>query len=161
MESYGKYMVVTYVISLSISYTLGQLVDRFHPLRACIPTMGLYAVVMLWGGFFAKTPTTFAIGLVLHGVLSGTWFTVSSSLGQRLFPKDKFAQFCSGGGLFGSAFYLFTVPLVGFFLDRSGHVYRHTYTISGVFALLGFLTLLVVHAKFMKLGGPKDYVAPE
>lgn len=161
METYGKYMVVTYLISLSISYSLGQLADRFHPLRACIPTIGLYAVVMLWGGFFAKTPTTFAIGLVLHGVLSGTWFTVSSSLSQQLFPKEKFAQFCSGGGLFGSIFYLSTVPLVGYFLDHCGHVYRYTYTISGVLALLGFLTLLVVHAKFMKLGGPKGYVAPE
>jgi MFS family permease len=161
MDSYGKYLALTYVISLSISYMLGYLSDRFHPLRACIPTMGLYAIVMLWGGCFAKTPGTFAIGFVLHGVLSGTYFTVSSSLCQRLFPKEKFAQFVSGCGLFGSVFYLSTVPLSGYFLDHTGHVYRHTFTISGILALFAFVALLIVHSKFMKLGGPKNYMAPE
>jgi len=161
MDSYGKYLALTYAISLALSYKLGAWSDRFHPLRTCIPTIGLYAAVMLWGGFFATTTTTFAIGFVLHGVLSGTFFTVSSSLGQRLFPKEKFAQFGSGSGLFGSVFYLSVVPLSGYFLDRTGHIYRHTFTIGGVFALLGFVSLIVVHSKFMKLGGPKNYMAPE
>jgi MFS family permease len=161
MKAYGEYLALTYLISLALSYFLGSLVDRLHPLRVCIPTMGLYAIAMLWGGWRATTHNTFATAFVIHGVLSGTYCTVQSSLGQRLFPKEKFAQFNSGCGLFGTLFYLSIAPLVGAFLDATNHVYRYTFTISGVIALLGFTSLLVVYAKFMTLGGPENYVAPE
>jgi len=161
MKDYGEYLAITFAVSMLISYKLGVWADRFHPLRACIPIMALYAITMLWGGTFGQSKEMFAIGFILHGILSGAYFTVSSSLSQRLFPKEKFAQFVAGNGLFGSLFYMATAPVVGLFLDRAGHVYRHTFTISGALALAGFLTLLVVHSKFMALGGPKGYKAPE
>ncbi len=161
MDSYGKYLALTYIISLTISYPLGAIVDRVHPLRACIPVLAVYAVCMLWGGVVATTPGTFAVAFVLHGVLSGTYFTVASSLAQRLFPKDKFAQFGSGCGLFGSVINMSIAPLVGALLDYTHHEYRYTFTISGVLTIIAVGALIVVHQKFMKYGGPKNYVAPE
>jgi len=161
MDAYGKYLALTYVISLAISYLLGSLADRFHPLRAGIAATALYAVAMIWGGLFARSAGTFAIAFVLHGVLSGAFMTCTASLGQRLFPRSKFAQFASANGIIMGAGFLLMPPLVGLLLDFSGHVYRYTFLVSGGLAVAGFFVLLVAHGKFMKLGGPSAYVAPE
>ncbi|NNM89186.1 MAG: hypothetical protein HKL95_11805 [Phycisphaerae bacterium] len=68
--------------------------DRFHPLPLGIIVLTLYAAITLWGGFYATSaPLLFAIALIAHGVVSGTYFTVSASLGQRLFPYATYAQF--------------------------------------------------------------------
>ncbi len=161
MDSYGKYLALTYGISLAISYLLGSLADRFHPLRAGIVAIALYAVAMILGGIFATTSGSFAVAFVLHGVLSGTFMTCTASLGQRLFPRTKFAQFASANGMITGAGFLLMPPLVGLLLDFSGHAYRYTFLISGGLALAGFAVLLIAHKKFMKLGGPTAYIAPE
>ena len=90
-QSYGNYIALTYVISLTLSYSLGVVCDRFHPLRVSILAMALYAVCAAWGWMFATNASTFAMALVAHGVLSGTFFTTSASLGQRLYPHAHFA----------------------------------------------------------------------
>lgn len=161
LDVYGKYVALTYVISLALSYSLGALADRFHPLRTGIIATALYAAAMIWAGFCAKTVETFAVALVLHGVLSGVFFTCTASLGQRLFPRTKFAQFASANGIIGAIGFLVMPPLVGLLLDYTGHVYRYTFVIGAGLALAGLAALLVVHRKFMKLGGPKNYIAPE
>lgn len=161
MDLYGKYLALTFLISLAMSYWLGSLADRFHPLRLGIVSMILYAALAFWGGWFATTPGTFAIAFVGHGVLSGMYFTGAASLAQRLFPRTKFAQFFSAFGIVSGLGYLILPPLVGGFLDFNGHQYRYTFIMGGFLALLAVFALLVVHRRFMQLGGPKEYVAPE
>ncbi len=113
-DIYGKYMSYTYAISAIVTIFIGMLVDRFHPLRTCIASMSLYAVVTLWGAFYSANTRplfsvpftshgvshpipvpTFAIALIGHGVISGIFFTCIASLGQTLFPRARFAQFYS------------------------------------------------------------------
>jgi maltose/moltooligosaccharide transporter len=159
-QSYGNFIALTYVISLVLSYSLGVVCDRFHPLRVSIAAMGLYAVCAAWGGLFATNAHTFAIGLVAHGVLSGTFFTTSASLGQRLYPHARFAQFASAATMILAISQVLLGPTLGRMLDLTGHNYRYTFTFGMVLSLLGMSCLLVVQRKFMALGGPKHYVAP-
>jgi MFS family permease len=161
MDAYGKCLALTYAISLVFSYFLGVLADRFHPLRVGIAATCLYAAAMLWGGFFARTAGTFAVAFVLHGVLSGVFLTTTASIGQRLFPSSKFAQFASANGIIIGLGFLLLPPFVGMLLDVSGHIYRYTFFCAGVLGLAGAAFLLVAHRKFMALGGPRHYVAPE
>ncbi|XHR27951.1 MAG: MFS transporter [Chthoniobacteraceae bacterium] len=161
MDTYGKCLALTFALSLLISYPLGVLADRLHPLRLSLGVQGLYFVASLLGGIFARDAFTFGVFYVITGVLGGTWITAVASLGQRLFPRSKFAQLGSAAGLVGCALSISVGPLVGVFLDHASHIYRYTYFMSSGLALLGFLGGLVVHAKFMALGGPKHYVAPE
>lgn len=161
MDSYGKYLALTYAISLVLSYFLGALADRFHPLRASIGAAVLYAAAMFWGGLSAKTPATFAFAFVLHGVLSGVYMTVSASLGQRLFPRAKFAQFASAGGILTAVAFFVTPALVGGIIDASGHTYRITFWAAGILAAGAVCVLLAVEARFRKMGGPKRYSPPE
>ena len=161
IEVWGKYIALTFVISFVLSYPLGALADRFHPLRVGLVVMALYAAVTLWGGLFAKDTTTYAIALVCHGVLSGAWITATASIGQMLLPKAKFAQFASAMALVTCAGTMLTGPFVGKFLDHVHHVYRYTYLASSGLAILALLTSVLLYSKFKKLGGPRFYIAPE
>ncbi|MGB8356026.1 MAG: MFS transporter [Chthoniobacteraceae bacterium] len=158
---YGKCLTLTYVISLVMAYPLGWLADRIHPLRLGIGVLMLYAMVTLWGGLFARDAQTFAIALVAHGVVAGIWGTATASLSQRLLPKAEFAQFSSAAGIIGSLSWMMLAPVAGFFLDHVHHDYRFTFFMGFGLAILGLMGCLVLHGKFMALGGPDGYVAPE
>jgi MFS family permease len=161
VDTYGACLALTYGISLILSYPLGALADRFHPLRVSLVAMGLYSLVTLYGGLCAKGAWTFGAALVMHGVLSGTYFTASASIGQRLLPRERFAELGSAAGIIGSLVSIVLAPAMGLFLDHMGHVYRYTFIIGFALSLLALLSLLLLHGKFMTLGGPKRYVAPE
>ena len=161
IDSYGKCLALTYTISLVLSYPLGSLADRFHPLRVGIVFSLLYGLAMLWAGYYAVTPGIFALSFVLHGVLAGCFMTATASIGQRLFPRQKFAQFASANGIIIGLGYMVMPPMVGLLLDGTGHLYRYTFLCSGLLGLGGAVFLFVVHGQFMKLGGPRHYVAPE
>lgn len=160
MDTYGKYLALTFLISLCLSYFIGWLVDIFHPLRMSLAALLGYAAVAFWGRIYADTPAAFLSAWVAHGVLSGVFFTSAASLGQRLFPHEKFAQFSSASAMMMAPCNMALAPLVGLVIDRAGKVYHHTFLIGGILALAGLATGLVVHRRFKKLGGPAAYVAP-
>ncbi|XHR27663.1 MAG: MFS transporter [Chthoniobacteraceae bacterium] len=161
MSGYGYCLTLTYLISLIISYPLGVLADRFHPLRVSLIIQVFYGIVSLLGGIFAMTPWTFAIGFIAHGVLSGTWFTASASLGQRLLPKDKFAQFYSAMGIVTCFGALLISPIMGKILDCTDHAYRNTFYVGFLLTAASLAFGWKLHRRFMELGGPKNYIAPE
>jgi len=160
-DVYGKYLALTYLISFCLSFFLGWLSDIFHPLRVTMATLLGFAVLTAWAGIYATTPTTFLIAWVLHGVLSGCYLTSSASLGQRLFPHEKFAQFASAVLMLTGPTTVVLAPLVGRAVDKTGHVYRYTFAAGCLLSCVALLAAWRAHRDFMKFGGPKYYVAPE
>jgi hypothetical protein len=161
VTTYGRYIVLTHFISLCLSYFLGSMADRFHPLRVGLAAQVLYCAVTLWGGLFAREPGTFAIALVAHGVLYGTWLTATASIGQLLLPKLKYAQYASALLIVTALGMILVAPVMGKFLDYSHHVYRYTFFAGFFLTVLALGAGFVVHRKFMALGGPGNYLAPE
>ena len=160
MDLYGRTMVLTFTISLALSFPLGWLADRFHPLRVGMVVLAGYAAVALWGSRYATTAHAFLVGWLLHGVLSGCYYTCAASLGQRLFPRSRFAQFASASGILNAVASLGMAPLVGLLIDRSGNLYRYTFAAALLFSTAALAAAWYAHGKFMKLGGPRNYVAP-
>ena len=160
MGFYGKCLALTYGCSLVLSYPLGMLADKFHPLRTSLVVISLYALVTAAGAIFSTNPETFAVFFVLHGILSGAWFTSSASLPLRMFPKENFSQFYSALNMFIGLGIMTAGPIVGKLIDFTNKFYQLTFIASSTLAFLAIFIGLVVHAKFMKLGGPKDYVPP-
>lgn len=161
MKMYGKLITVSYLTSLIIAYPLGSLVDRFHAIRVGMVALGLYLLSVLYGMVFVHDARTFGVALVLHTVLSGTYFTASASLAQALFPRLQFAQFASAAGLVASAGTIALSIAIGPILDASGHDYRLTFVAGLILCALTIACMYVVYRHFMALGGPKHYVAPE
>ncbi|MFA6962300.1 MAG: MFS transporter [Opitutaceae bacterium] len=161
MDSYGKCMALAFTISLVLAYPIGWLCDLFHPLRVCMISLGGYVIVTAWGAWQARSPETFSVALVLHSVLSGCYYTSAASLGQRLYPHSCFAQFASAAGIVGSLGSIAIGPFMGGIIDFTGNAYHHTFTVGCVVALLALVVSIAVYAQFMRLGGPRGYVAPE
>ncbi|XHR28102.1 MAG: MFS transporter [Chthoniobacteraceae bacterium] len=160
MVSYGKCLSITYAISVALAYPLGALCDRFHPLRITLGILGLYAVSMLFFGLDVKDATTFRIALIVQSVLSGCYFTASSSIPLRLYPRQKFTQIGSAGGTINCLVGIVFAPAVGVFLDFTNHNYSWTFHIASGLAALAFLLNVVLYRKFKGLGGVKGFVAP-
>ncbi len=158
---YGKCIALSYTISLLLCYPIGWAADRFHPLRLTAVLLALYAVIMVDAGILVHDAWTFGIALVLHTVSSGSISTAWASLTQRLLPRARFAEINSAGGIVGSLAGMIFIPLLGKLLDLLHHDYRCTFYMSAGITSLAFGAFLVLHARFMKLGGPKNYVAPE
>lgn len=161
MTVYGKFLALTFLISLCLSYGLGWLADIFHPLRVSMAALAGYVLVTAWGSIYANTPNSFLIAWVLHGVISGCYFTSAASLAQRLFPHDRFAQFTSAAGIMAAPGGMALAPLVGLVLDQTGSAYQYTFVIGFALSALALLTTWSVYRQFVRLGGPANYVAPE
>jgi len=160
MDYFGHLRVVTYTISLSLAFFLGWAADKFHPLRLAIGSLALYAAVSLWAGLFATGTASFSFAYIVHGVVSGIFFTGIASIGQRLFPRTKFAQFASAAGIFNAIGFILVPTAVGKLLDVTGHVYHYTFVIGGVIAAFGLGAFIVVYRQFGALGGTKNYAPP-
>ncbi len=164
MTTFGKYLSLTFGISLCMSWFLGWAADKFHPLRMSMVFLFGYALATLWGIFYANTPQAFLYAWVLHGVLSGCYFTSAASLGQRLFPHMRFAQFASAAGILGSTASMIFAPAMGMIISGKSATepsYQLTFVAACIIALVALGMGWIVHSQFMKLGGPKNYVAPE
>lgn len=161
MKYYGKCLALTFAISLLLAYPIGWMCDIFHPLRVSMIFLAGYAAVTAWGAVYARDAGSFAIALVLHGVLSGSYFTAAASLGQRLYPHSRFAQFASAAGIVGAIGGIIIGPVVGAVIDSTHNAYHYTFAIGSVLAAIALVLSFLVHAQFMRLGGPKCYVAPE
>ena len=160
MDIYFKSLALTYVFSLILAYPLGSLADRFHPLRISLGALAAYAIAMSVGGSLVKDSSTYAIALVVHGVIQGCLNTGIASLGQRLLPRDKFAEIGSAGGILNSIINILLPPVMGVFLDATHHEYRYTFFASAILSLLGLIAFIKLHSLFMALGGSRSYVAP-
>ncbi len=152
MDMYGKSLALTYLISLCLSYFLGWLADLFHPLRLALVTLAGYGIVAFCGAWFATTPETFLIIWVLHGVLAGSYFSGAASMTQRLFPRERFAQFASAGGIVLALGNMVLSPLAGMVIDSQGNDYRQTFAIACVLAGIAFLATILVYRQFLQLG---------
>ncbi|MEI8247207.1 MAG: MFS transporter [Lentisphaerota bacterium] len=161
IDFYGKLSALTFVISFFLAYLLGILSDRFHPLRMAIAVIGVYAVVMLLCGILVTGPASFGAAMVAHGVTAGAFYTATASYGQMLFPKARFAQFNSALALLSAIGFTLAPAVIGMFLDSTGHIYRYTFFMGAGMAALGMLACMILYNKFMAMGGPARYQAPE
>ncbi|PTX99704.1 MFS transporter [Verrucomicrobia bacterium LW23] len=185
MEDFGKIQTMCYAISFCLGLPLGWLADLIHPLRLTMITVALYGLSCIWGAMYATTHDTFWVAIFVHNVISGCIFTSAASLGQRLFPRSSYAQFASAAGILGSLVGIVFPLMLGAMVDMSGWGYPILSSTAGkggmsgmlhdfpgrhfeyTFAVGAFMCVMAlgmgffVHRRFMALGGPKGYVAPE
>lgn len=160
MDTYGKILAGGFVISLLISYSIGSLADRFHPLRVAIGSLFLYFPLCIWAVIWAKTVGTFAFGFTIHVIVSGIFFTGTASLGQRLFPKERFAQFASAGQMILGLLTMLLPPVMGMILDISDHAYQLTFLAGAILCFFAIAGFLIVMKYYYQLGGDIAYHPP-
>lgn len=162
MDHYGKAIAFSYFISLCLTFPLGWLADKFHPLRLGIVTLAIYAVATFAAFFVVKTPTGYLAALVAHVVVSGSYYTAAAAtLQQHLFPRHHFAQFSSASLIFDAIARFCLAPLLGGVIDVTGQDYRYTFATATVLAIAALGMAVLVLRRFNELGGRTGYIAPE
>jgi len=161
LGDYGLCLVFTYIGSLVLSYPLGILVDKFHPLRMSLIALFLHIVVTLCGLFVAVNPVGFAVIFTIQGMFAGTYFTCVSGLGPMILPKSRFTQMSSAGGMVGSIFMIIFAAVFGKFLDMTGQQYQYTFGVGCLFTILALIAGVLLYRGFVSYGGFKGYVPPE
>ncbi|MGE4565681.1 MAG: MFS transporter [Victivallaceae bacterium] len=157
---FGKLTALIFMVAFVMSFFLGMLADKYHPLRMGIVSMAILSVILLVGGFLIKDIRSFSIVFFVQQIAIMSFNTLTASYGQRLFPKVIFAQFNSAMMLINAIVTMSLAPAVGYFLDVIGNDYRYIYLIGGIIGLAGLASLLVVYRYFLKFGGDKGYHAP-
>jgi MFS family permease len=161
MATLGKYGAAQLLVSLLQAYPVGWLSDRFHPLRLTIVSLVLLAVATAVAFLTVHDGPTFGIALVACGSLTGFWLTSSSSLPAVLFPRQKFAVLNSARLTAGSVGTLVAGPACGWMLDLLHRDYRYLFVWWWVFIVLSLGATVAVYRRFVRLGGPGNYVPPE
>lgn len=161
MHEYGLLITLTYAVSLVMSYFLGMLADRFHPLRTSLVAQILYLVTMLAGWFVVTGNGSFGVLLVIHGTISGCFFSLSASLGQKLFPRELFAQFNSAFSMLLAISNVVLGPLFGWMLDHLARNYRYTFLFGAVLTALSVISLWKVFLGYLACGGDAAYTPPD
>ena len=178
-NDYGFLNALSYLCSLTLAFPLGMLVDRFHPIRMGILAMLLYIATTVYGSLFVHNAQTFAVALVAHVVLSGTYFTCTASLAQQLLPRSKFSQYFSANSILVHIVGLLYAPAIGSLLDftkkprmvdgqpvveNGQQIYDYAYGLTFwgglILSCSTLVAMLLVYWRFMKLGGPRGYRAP-
>ncbi len=181
-STYGQLLAITYCFSIVLSYPLGALADRFHPIRTSFISLAAYAALMLVGWLVVGNPwqkeityhipglmsgsktlvlSSFAIVFIIHGVVSGCFFTLSSSLPLRLFPGSIFAQFASANAMILALGTTIIVPAFGYFLDVQDSNYHLLFMLGAVLSLISAVAFVKIHFYYKRFGGDEGYAAPD
>lgn len=162
MDLYGKATALTYLISLGLTFPLGWLADKFHPLRIGIVVLSLHVTLMVAATFLVRDAHAYLFVLVASGIVAGSYYTATAStLQQHLFPRNSFAQFSSASLIFDATARFCLAPVMGGIIDATGKNYRAIFVMGFVLTIAALGMAFLVLARFKKLGGPGNYVAPE
>lgn len=173
-DDFGKVLGAAGFIGIFLLYPMGSLVDRFHPLRIMLAAkIGFVLVVSLQLIFlfydFSK-PVAFWIYAATVGLAIPINVANASAylpMYMRLFPHERFGQFCAAnamcasfgtmaGGLLAGLF----LKLMNSFFPEGDYYYRFVPAWNVIFMFLALLTTILVFREWKKLGGDSHYRPP-
>ena len=171
----GKLAGIT-SITMSVAIVVsGYLADRYHPVRiviigfACQVCLVLPAQ-MIWLFWHPSTQVVFyisiamAIGLTVPaGALMGV---LDPPLFKRIFPRDRYGQFCSANAMWRSISLIINGALAGIFFDvaikhfgtRIGYCLLPAWQLF--FTALALFFLAKLYRSWKQYGGDDAYVPP-
>ena len=167
--------IITFVLTLVLTATVGFLVDRWHPMRICTYYLILNVIVLSsgWCWMFVEIPgEIYAVYAVVKGIGSAgiiVLFTIASLPMQMLiFPKSRFGSFCSAQALIRAAFHTLFGLIVGlvfdflktFFPGEATFHYRAIHIWAFLFSIPTAIMAIVTYREWGRLGGYKNYKAP-
>jgi len=153
----------------------GWLADRYHPIRVVLlgNLLGLLVVIpasMIWIFWHPNPQVAFWVALAITvglgapvAALTGVW---DPPMLMRLFPRERYGQFCSVNAIWRAAGGMLGGLLAGLFLDyMAGRVgkeraYFYIPVWQLIFGVPGLLLLFQLYRSWLRHGGDKAYVPP-
>lgn len=159
--TYGFYSACQLFLSLLISYPIGFLCDKFHPLRMMIVSLILHGLIVLASFAFVHGSASFGVAHIIGGAMAGFWITVWYALTPALVPRAKFAQYFTAMTICYAIAQFVSGLMYGQLFDMMHHQYRVMYLLACFFDCFALLFTIVVYRYFLKYGGMRHYIPPE
>lgn len=175
LEEVGQVAGGALIMTILLMYPMGALVDRYNPLRVMIVAqigMGLaYAVKLVFLFHEFEKSQAFLIYAIAAGLavpMNAANLAASMPMLMRVFPKERFGQFCAANAMCGAVGTVVGGFLAGALLDQvrlhftaSGDFYyRIVPAWSMLFAAATAVATYLVYREWLTLGGSKGYVPP-
>ncbi len=161
LKSFGNMQATCFAVAFCMTFFLGVLSDKFHPLRTSMVSLTLVAAVNIYGGLFCRGQDVFLRMVLMHGITYMAYVTLAASTAPKLFPRSLFAQFNSALALITSVCTMLMAPVLGKIMDWSGHKYYLIFFIEAAFEIASIICLFMVYRGFIRHGGDAGYVAPD
>lgn len=173
----GKVGGVCGIVGVILLYPAGILADRKHPLRVMLFAMGLQAALgpfsiafaMLRPDIAANVVPWIYVALSVVGLPFGTLYAASELPAlMKVFPTDRYGQFCSANALVRSAALIVGGVACGAFFDFMARLhpdphfsYRFLPVWNFTFQAGAFLFTWMLYREWKKLGGQDGFVPPK
>lgn len=164
------------IVSMILLYPAGMLADRAHPLRVMRLAVTLQVVMcpvaisyaMLRPGMTLEQASWIYVGWSAISMPIATLYNAAELPAlMKLFPADRYGQFCSANALVRSAALIVGGLACGAFLDAVGtlhpnpeYSYRFLPVWNAVFQGGAAICLWLVHREWKKLGGRESFQPP-
>lgn len=175
LDQIGKVAGAALFVGMLLMYPMGSLVDRFHPLRVMIVAKLTFclAVSVKFIFLFYNFPNQTAFWL--YAAAAGIAIPVDVAnraaglpMLMRLFPHERFGQFCAANAMCSSLGLIVGGILAGLYLDglksvfsdAADYYYRFVPVWSFFFIGLALLMISLVFREWKKLGGDTSYRSP-
>jgi Na+/melibiose symporter-like transporter len=174
LEQIGQIAAYGGLVGTLLMYPAGMLADRYHPIRIMIGVLlanVLMTPVNLIYLFYNFEPTTvfyLNIAVTMVSLPIGLLYGASElPLYMRIFPKERFGQFCSAMALVRSVGIILGGLIAGSLIDvlkgiyhDSEYCYRFLPVWTWACQILAFISILLLYQGWKKLGGVTHYVPP-
>ena len=165
-------------IQMVVGYPTGALADRFHPIRVmvymkfCLLLVVPLQFVWLFTHFDARTNFYILIGLTAIDMpISLMYGAVGIPLMMRIFPRQRFGQFCSFNAMCGALMAIASSAAAGGFMTLMRKVFADAvwgkdfcYRLIPAWRLpclcLSLTFLWLLYREWKRLGGEKGYAPP-
>jgi MFS family permease len=174
LQQYGHIAACAGFISMLLTYPAGLIADKFHPLRVELTVLTVTVLTMplnlayLVFNISPEMAYTYYFAVTLITLPASTLFGASQlPTEMRIFPRERFGQFCSaqamirsfgtiaGGLIAGGVF-----DLLKWHYNGSDFAYRWLPAWSWLFYTLGLCCLVQVYRSWKRYGGLENYVPP-
>ena len=151
-DTIGKWGAVPPLISIPLGYFFGPMIDRLHPMRVFAPTFFLWGLVCIGSYFFIRDPWSYFFWTLLTQVIVFANGVTYGALLPRIYPREKFGQFCSANQLCGALGIALVTTPAGKLFDGL-HSYRGAYLFQAFFLIAASVLFLKVQREFDKRHG--------
>lgn len=175
LDQIGKLGAITLWSVASALVFAGVLVDRWHPVRVVAygAAMGAFLAFNNWIWLFVEPPSAGFYFWTTIAVLPFGMFSLAISGAaalpreMKLFPRERFGQFCGAQSLIRSVGTMLGGLLAGLFLDgvrrffpEGQYAYRFLFLWSGTFTVIAFYFHYRGFRVWKRLGGEAGYQPP-
>jgi len=175
LERVGYLSAVCGGMGIALTYPAGYLADKHHPLRVQLVMqmiiITLFTPLTLVFLFVRMSPDTtyyYYFVISLAGLPAGVlWGASQLPTMMRIFPKERFGQFCAAqallcsiGGIGGGLVVGLIFDGLKWYYQGSDFAYRWTPAWTWLFQILSFICLVRVYRGWKAYGGLQNYIPP-